>query len=154
MLTVYRGLGIDLKAALEICKSGFANLSLRNDGWFGNGVYFTPDLDCAKAYASESGLVLVCNILLFQPYPVIENFRIGPKFAGFYGQPIVPGCDAHVAVVKHFDSLHAGDTIPLPPSEWIGEGHTGPGGGTFEMSTEIVMSDLHVLPRCILKWRT
>lgn len=167
MLTVYHGLGSgDVKLAEHICNIGMAVLpsrNRRNKGWFGDGVYFTTDLDYARAYAQKTGIVLVCNILLFQPYPVTDSHK-------FYGKPIMGGCDAHVvckallcfiylfindiqlyqAMVRHSNSLKT-STVPCDPSEWIGEG--GIGTGTQEMSTEIVLRETqHVLPRAILQF--
>jgi hypothetical protein len=155
LLTVYRGMAVDVDTAITICREGFSDASLRNDGWFGRGVYFTPDLDCARAYARSKtgpGVEIVANILLFQPYPVIEQPFCGPNAAGYKGQSVPPNCDANIATVRHSNTLKDA-TVPLPPTEWIGEGHEGGGDGTTEMTTEIVISDLqHVLPRCILKF--
>eukprot|EP00039_Didymoeca_costata_P014674 m.239701 g.239701 ORF g.239701 m.239701 type:complete len:86 (-) comp16071_c1_seq4:72-329(-) len=68
MLTVYHGLSSgDMTLAKSICNTGVAVLSdenRRNLGWFGDGVYFTTDLDYARAYAQKTGIVLVCNVVL------------------------------------------------------------------------------------------
>ena len=97
MLTVYHGLGSGtMEVAEHICESGVSVLppdKRRNLGWFGDGVYFTPDLDYARAYA-DSGIVVVFNVLLFQPYPVTDC-RAG-YMNSFYGRSTVGGCDAHV----------------------------------------------------------
>ena len=98
MLTVYHGLGSgDMGLAEHMCNAGIAVLPSthrRNLGWFGDGVYFTTDLDFARAYAQNTGIVLVCNILLFQPYPVTDC-RAGPKNC-YYGKSM------HMWFVKNF----------------------------------------------------
>eukprot|EP00039_Didymoeca_costata_P014896 m.246017 g.246017 ORF g.246017 m.246017 type:complete len:1131 (+) comp16112_c0_seq1:109-3501(+) len=145
VLTVYHGLANgDLGLAKQICSTGFGTFAQRNSGWFGSGVYFTPDLDYAVAFAKTAKkaktepIVIVCNILVFQPYPLTSIV---------VGCPVRAKSDCHVAVVRHADDLTNTPTTPLPPDEW--EDYE---GGT-KMSTEICMVDLqHVLPRAILRF--
>eukprot|EP00039_Didymoeca_costata_P019964 m.339542 g.339542 ORF g.339542 m.339542 type:complete len:1254 (+) comp18861_c0_seq1:111-3872(+) len=142
ILTVYHGIGGDVENAKEICAGYLRYTGYRNYGWFGAGAYVTPDLDYAFAYARQ-GVVIVYNILLFQPYPITEQI-------GVVGFPIVtPLADCHVAVIRHNNDLSdtANLTIPLPPEKWEDN------GGSERMSVEICfMQPQQVLPRAILKF--
>eukprot|EP00039_Didymoeca_costata_P033510 m.42711 g.42711 ORF g.42711 m.42711 type:complete len:1022 (+) comp9903_c1_seq2:189-3254(+) len=146
-LIVYHGMFEEIDHAKHICKCGFRDLGLRNDGWYGKGVYFTPDLDYALAYgksrrrqSSDNAKVLViaCEMVIFNSYPVgDENIM--------RGRPIPGEADVNVAVVQHSDDLRT-PTVPVPPSKWKTDAN--PNG--VRVSTEIVMSKGEVLPRFIL----
>ncbi|EGD72701.1 TKL protein kinase, variant [Salpingoeca rosetta] len=80
-------------AAVGILGSDFARLRMTDDGWFGAGLYFTPDLDYALAFTQEcdgadvpadlqlphlkSGksyrIVLACDVQYGNPYPVTKH---------------------------------------------------------------------------------
>eukprot|EP00039_Didymoeca_costata_P031556 m.35284 g.35284 ORF g.35284 m.35284 type:complete len:654 (+) comp8864_c0_seq3:1002-2963(+) len=150
-IIVYHGMFGDLTEAKHICKTGFRDLGLRNDGWYGKGVYFTPDLAYALAYArsklqerpSENGKVLViaCEMAVFNPYPVSDEFVMR-------GKPIPGQADVNIAVVQHADDLSQTSTVPIDPSRWKTDRN--PDG--VPVSTEIAMSKGAVLPRFILEF--
>eukprot|EP00039_Didymoeca_costata_P017754 m.330721 g.330721 ORF g.330721 m.330721 type:complete len:1065 (+) comp16588_c0_seq13:909-4103(+) len=145
-LLVYHGLFGDVEHAKHVCKSGFRVIGIRNDGWFGNGVYYTPDLVYALAYANDAkdicgtkrAIVIGLEIVLFNPSPVINK--------DFEGRPIKNNADAHVAVVRHSNDLSV-PTVPIPPTEWDAPNSS----GSTPVSTEIVVQNNHaVLPRFML----
>ena len=80
-LLVYHGFYETLEMAKHICECGFRDVGVRNEGWYGKGVYFTPDIDYALAYAksarrqstgAERMIVIACELALFNPYPVAD----------------------------------------------------------------------------------
>ncbi|EGD79230.1 hypothetical protein PTSG_09951 [Salpingoeca rosetta] len=111
-----------IDAAKSISTGGFARLQTTDSGWFGAGIYFTPDLDYALQYAGGASfhhghfpslrlsphkryhIVLACDIQYANPYPVLRR-------AGFEGKMLQAGHDAHVVVVGKGGS-------PLPDSQW------------------------------------
>ena len=78
VLTVFHACW-SFEVAATICRSGFAALSTRDPGFYGQGLYFTGDLDYAagvygRSMRDESGrvTVLVCDVAVGNAYPVIE----------------------------------------------------------------------------------
>eukprot|EP00039_Didymoeca_costata_P000094 m.44084 g.44084 ORF g.44084 m.44084 type:complete len:1025 (+) comp10048_c0_seq2:48-3122(+) len=144
MLTVFHGVSGGMEVAEKICKTGFGVTCLRNDGFFGYGAYFTPDLKYAMAY---NKVVIMCNVLVFNAYPVTEQPVQPPNplnIDTFYGKPITAFHDMHVAVVNYESDLKI-PTVPQPLDQWEIN------GGPKEMVTELALSEVgYVLPRCIL----
>ena len=121
----------DLDAAVSIITGGFAPLRKIDGGWYGARFYFTPDLDYALKYARSFPLdnehplpkclshlsvtpgryrvVLASDVMYASPMPVLNM--------EFYGQPLAPGHDAHVAVVK-MPSESNEEAVPLDPRDW------------------------------------
>eukprot|EP00039_Didymoeca_costata_P004205 m.71949 g.71949 ORF g.71949 m.71949 type:complete len:98 (+) comp12292_c1_seq1:668-961(+) len=94
----------------------------------------------ARDMNSGGGIVIACEIILFQPCPVDSEKK-------HKGQPITELSDAHVVVVKHADDLQKVSTIPMTNSSAWNK------SGGVRVSTEIVISDSsHALPRFILKF--
>eukprot|EP00039_Didymoeca_costata_P016584 m.299689 g.299689 ORF g.299689 m.299689 type:complete len:767 (-) comp16415_c0_seq47:91-2391(-) len=157
-ILVFHGLADDLDTIQRICEGGFRTFGARNDGWFGNGVYFTPDLEYSVAYAKNAlsakrrnnpattakAVVIACEMVLFNPWPVPDSIVMR-------GRPITGKSDAHIAVVRHAKDLsrvdaHLTNTIPIPPNTW----KTAANPSGEDVSTEIVVNDIHVLPRFYL----
>ena len=103
-----------LAVAHAILCGDFAALQKNDEGFFGTGFYFSPDLDHVLMYATPCGadtapaafgglklkggkrykVVLACDVQYGNPYPVLKKSE-------FKGQPFAAGHDAHVAVVKY-----------------------------------------------------
>ena len=142
----------DLKTAVSILASDFASLRKTDAGWYGAGLYFTPDLDYALQYTGRFGAtggsgsvptevqhmklqagkeyraVLVCDVMYANPMPVLDN-------STYHGMPLASGHDSHVAVVD-FSSDGIGDATPLNRSQWSSK----------RTAAEIVVED----PSCVL----
>lgn len=124
------------ETALEICKSGFAQLAALDLGWYGQGLYFTFDLEYARQYAVEKNpkapCLLVCDVALGNVYPVTER---ADGHHSLLGKPPVPRYDAHMVVVQPRSGHVCGATE----------------AGSV---TELVLFDsFAVLPRCIVELR-
>ena len=110
----------------------FAQLKTTDVGFFGSGLYFSPDLDFVLKFATPCGadkapapfgglklrddkryrVVLACDVQYGNPYPVLDA-------AEFNGQPFAAGHDAHVAVVKYPQDPNLADAQPFGSSaEW------------------------------------
>eukprot|EP00039_Didymoeca_costata_P022452 m.4548 g.4548 ORF g.4548 m.4548 type:complete len:669 (-) comp3013_c0_seq2:114-2120(-) len=143
-LLVYHGLKSgDMKEAMTICETGLRVMCKRNKGWFGKGVYFTPDLDYAIAYANDGGggIVIAYEIALFQPCPV-DSTRVN-------GKALTELSDAHVVIVRHGENLDVVSTKPIRDSTLWKTKHNPEGE---RVSCEIVVREgSHALPRFILK---
>eukprot|EP00039_Didymoeca_costata_P016580 m.299550 g.299550 ORF g.299550 m.299550 type:complete len:1706 (-) comp16415_c0_seq19:74-5191(-) len=157
-MLVFHGCADDLDTIQGICEGGFKTFGVRNDGWFGKGVYFSADLEYALAYAKSAlftkkqddlhttakAVVIACEMVLFNPWPVPDSIVMR-------GQPITSKSDAHISVVRHAKDLSKVDpyhtnTIPIPPNTW----KTAANPSGEDVSTEIVVNDIHVLPRFYL----
>uniref|UniRef100_A0A7S0QHA3 PARP catalytic domain-containing protein n=1 Tax=Cryptomonas curvata TaxID=233186 RepID=A0A7S0QHA3_9CRYP len=136
VLTVFHACK-SVELAESICKGGFAALAERDPGFYGQGLYFTGDLDYAAGTYGRTMLdgdlgmtVLVCDLAVGNAYPVIEH----PDGAdSLKGRPQVPKYDVHVAYVA--------DKAPCPPERWA----------TKTVYSELVVfENAAVLPRFIL----
>ncbi|EGD80479.1 TKL protein kinase [Salpingoeca rosetta] len=132
--------------AMSILGGDFAQLQKTDNGWYGAGFYFTPDLDYALEYSDacrdvpaelkkmklpagkQFRVVLVCDVQYGNPYPVRDA-------ATFNGKPLVGGHDAHVAVVD-FSSGSVVDAMPIKSSQWASK----------RTAAEVVIND----PSCVL----
>eukprot|EP00026_Physarum_polycephalum_P007712 Phypoly_transcript_07777.p1 GENE.Phypoly_transcript_07777~~Phypoly_transcript_07777.p1 ORF type:complete len:416 (+),score=62.88 Phypoly_transcript_07777:288-1535(+) len=99
--------GTTADRAKTIIEVGFANLASNDEGWFGNGIYFTPNPEYAAMYCkgNPNPCLIFCYVILANPYPVVfsdassmENRRFLEK-ANYrnYGCHFVP-------VVRYGDS--------------------------------------------------
>ena len=136
----------DETTALQICKTGFAKLASLDAGFFSMGLYFSFELDYivpqygigeGKVDADGCVTVLVCNVVVGNLYPVIENPH-GPKEQSLKGKAQVPKYDAHAVVVAQ-DSC-----LPCPHSQWNAK-------TTF--SELVLFEDAAILPRFVLTLR-
>eukprot|EP00043_Microstomoeca_roanoka_P019235 m.214051 g.214051 ORF g.214051 m.214051 type:complete len:989 (-) comp16961_c0_seq17:507-3473(-) len=100
-------------SVIGILAGDFAHLQKVDCGWYGAGLYFTPDLNYAMAYAhackpeqdhldmlmldldetKKYRFVLACDVVYGNPKPILA-------VEDFAGMPLAPGHDAHVAVVN------------------------------------------------------
>jgi len=77
----------------EICETGFASLAKTDPGYFGRGIYFTPQAEyAARVYGY--GVCILCFVSVLNAFPVI--FEDMPELlgAGNYSN-----CDIHFAPV-------------------------------------------------------
>lgn len=147
----------DADAAQRILDTGFAALGTLDPGFFGQGLYFTPDLDHACAAFSGTGshaTVLACAVVMGNPYPVTEHphqrsDRPDTLLGGspsLLGAANVPRYDAHVAVVQRREDR--GVYYPYPPASWEDASFVASHGPPV---IEIVVFErAHVLPLAVL----
>ena len=90
-----------LDIALAICRGGFASLSTRDEGFYGQGIYFTGQLAYAagvygRGMRDQDGrvTVLVCDVAVGNAYPVIEH-PDAPHSESLKGRPQVLGPFPH-----------------------------------------------------------
>ena len=118
-LTVYHG--CRASAARKIAKSGFMDLASLDAGYFGNGIYVTPNAEYACWYALEAHHkhssrdeqyspehpdwfpILLCTAAVGLVYPVTREVDYTPPGAhsDLHGQPLKKPFDAHFALVSH-----------------------------------------------------
>jgi hypothetical protein len=127
-------------AARSICQVGFVHGYSFGGNWFGQGSYFSFELDYVvdqygRADAEGNIAVLVCNVVVGNLYPVIELPHSG-KAKSLKGKPAVPKYDAHGVFVQE------GVCLPHPPAQWD------VGSRTF--SELVVFEGASILPRCVI----
>ena len=93
-------------------------MSSHDSGFFGKGIYVTPNSEYAAKYAFGHGgigtnydphphdptlrAVLLCSVCVGLAYPVTREVDYGGRSSGnsdLYGHPLKSGCDAHLALV-------------------------------------------------------
>ena len=135
-----------LAMAHAILCGDFAALQTTDVGFFGSGLYFSPDLDYVLKYATSCGadtapapfgglkleggksyrVVLACDVQYGNPYPVlcVSEFTVRKPAANSNDEtweslPFAAGHDAHVAVVKYPQDPNLADARPFGSSaEW------------------------------------
>ncbi|EGD76964.1 serine/threonine protein kinase [Salpingoeca rosetta] len=152
-----------LEAAVGILGGEFAQLQTTDQGWYGSGFYFTPDLEYALAYARPCpgskvpkelhglkldgkgtfNVVLVCDVVYGNPYPVIDLQHVG--------KTLVAGHDAHV-VVTDFTKQDVQQAKPFRShSDWTKKQKVGGKKVSARPVSEIVVNTPDaVLVRAIL----
>ena len=113
--TVFHAVAGGFDVARSICTTGFAALSATDLGYFSQG-YFSFELDyVVQQYGGDGDAdgnvaVIVCNVVVGNMYPVIENPG-GPN--SLNGKPPVPKYDCHGVILRSVRPVPAGevDTI-------------------------------------------
>jgi len=98
----------------SLCETAPAHNAQKNDpGFFGAGIYFTPQASYAILYAAEGVAVtgttstpnelgeftlLYCWVAIGNLYPVTRDDYVTDQCV-FYGKPLKPGFDAHCVCV-------------------------------------------------------
>ncbi|CAF1199812.1 unnamed protein product [Didymodactylos carnosus] len=65
----------------HIISEGFAANSDRDEGWYGNGIYFTSSAQYASVYSGKNGCIVMCYVLVLNPFPIID-MKDGGRFQG------------------------------------------------------------------------
>lgn len=65
--------GCSRASVSKILSNGFAALSKLDDGWFGKAMYFTSSAEYAAKYTNSDGCLIMCYVLLLNPFPVITD---------------------------------------------------------------------------------
>jgi len=89
--------GTDFDIAKAICKTGFASLSLLDEGWYGKGIYFTHSgLYATPYYATKKNpALIIAYVIPGNVYPVYE----APKSEkSLVGSGLMGGYQAHYVV--------------------------------------------------------
>ncbi|CAF4146263.1 unnamed protein product [Rotaria sp. Silwood2] len=82
--------GCDKEVLPKLLADGFSSLAVRNNGWFGKGMYFSSSAQYASRYCPEENpCLLMCYVLVLNPFPVISSDA--PKYVKpiqfrFYGR--------------------------------------------------------------------
>ena len=114
-LTVYHG--CRASTARKIANVGFVDLSAQDSGFFGHGIYASPNAEYACQYATGTHCpatephspehpdwfaVLLCTAVVGLVYPVtrqVDYEQAAEGHSKLYGQPLKPRYDAHFALV-------------------------------------------------------
>ena len=108
--------GCSAAVADEIMSKGPAALATLDAGYFGAGIYFTPQPEYAAAYPAEvldgnttgvcEAALLLCAVSVGSVYPVTWKDDYNSKTTDtekdkskYFGKPLHSGCDAHHALV-------------------------------------------------------
>ncbi|EGD83238.1 TKL protein kinase [Salpingoeca rosetta] len=125
------------EAAVAILSGDMSHLVPKDGGWMGHGFYVTPDLDFALESAVPIAvkdrdlprtlerwrlsrfpccqLVLLCDVVYTNPFPMLSEAQVD-------GEKLMPGHDAHVAVVN-MATKPASNARPFASVEdWQAEG--------------------------------
>eukprot|EP00727_Mastigamoeba_balamuthi_P002205 m51a1_g11982 hypothetical protein (220) ;mRNA; f:864959-865951 len=96
----------------SICRTGFANLAITDQGYFGKGLYTAYEAIYAyDAYAKADGVLLLCWVSFFSAFPVIEGDMQKLLGKGHYGSH-----DAHfIPVAPEVPGNVRAQTVFLPP---------------------------------------
>jgi hypothetical protein len=117
--------GTSLDAAWKICQNGFGKASTRDNGFYGQGIYFTNKLDYAGTYAkkeknkSENFRFQVYVMAMVTPgnaYPVTEPpFRDGNDYPeSLHGRACRKGYQSHFTIVDpQGTQLVNNQTVPV-----------------------------------------
>ena len=133
-LTVYHGCRASV--ALKIVNGGLVDLSSNDSGYFGHGIYVTPNAEYACQYAKgvhggavephpehpDWFAVLLCTAAVGLVYPVTRQIDYQPPspsgHSNLFGKPLKPRYDAHFALVHHTNGYEAAE---LPVFAQYGE---------------------------------
>jgi len=77
----------------SICSTGFANLTLTDGGFFGKGIYGTPQAEYAARVYGQ-GVCILCFAFVGNVFPVMQE-----DMASLLGAPNYVNCDTHYAPV-------------------------------------------------------
>ena len=117
--------GCSAAVADEIMSKGPAALATLDAGFFGSGIYFTPQPEYAAAYAAGcfapqfsapnadgDHVILLCAVCVGSVYPITRaaDYPAHGKASKFKGKPLHSGCDAHHALVDSSTSWQAAKT--------------------------------------------
>ncbi|EGD77637.1 hypothetical protein PTSG_08728 [Salpingoeca rosetta] len=141
--------GCDEAVADDITAAGTANLSNPNDpGFFGAGIYLTPQANCAAGYATTlltgnwrppnadgEHVMLLCAVSVGLAYPITRSKDYPSsgenKCKKFWGKPLHKGCNTHyIQVTKRMG--YQSTRAPTP--------------GTFDFEEYVVSQEAQVLP--------
>jgi len=87
--------GTDQSIALKICRTGFASLSILDEGFYGRGIYFTTFIPYIFPYVSsaKNPALLISLLLPGNVYPVID-------LKSHKGKPLQSGYQSHYVVTR------------------------------------------------------
>jgi len=95
---IYAVHGTKPEVVWEICKTGFANLGIVDEGYYGKGIYFTTFCEYASSYSTQKTKVFIVSAInLGKVYPVIEHPK-SPQ--SLLGKPLEIGYNSHFILVS------------------------------------------------------
>lgn len=91
--------GTGAKAAHKILSSGFASLSLVDNGYYGTGIYFSTHCiyTLPYFYIHKDPCIILCYLIPGNPYPVTEN---PDTDKGLFSSPLQSGYQSHYVVTN------------------------------------------------------
>ena len=108
-LIVYHGCSAN--SARSIAEQGFVRSSQRDNGYFGRGIYATPNAEYACRYATTTadGAVVMCRACVPSAYFVTRADYVGPTgHSKLYGQALKSE-EAHFALVSESTNFEVCD---------------------------------------------
>jgi len=91
--------GTDSNKGWSVASSGFANLALLDEGFYGRGMYFSSSALYTLPYivTKKNPCIMICFIIPGNPYPVIESVTVKPNYRG---APITSGYQSHFVITR------------------------------------------------------
>ena len=118
--------GTSEDAIWQICQQGFSIVGSTDAGFYGQGIYFTSNINYARQYAKkvpneEQKVIVLCLVTPGNTFPITEqpylpNGKRNPK--GFLGKPCLPGYQSHFTIVKsgNIASAYPVDSLEADPA--------------------------------------
>ena len=149
MLPVWHGTSSDVVAS--ILETGFANLATTDSGFFGKGVYGTPDAEYAYRVYARGGTLLLNWFSFFSPFPVLDDgtssvkdgFLLKGDMQKLFAKGNYSNFDAHVAFVVPADPSNPNEAVyyPIRP------------GQAHRYTEVVVFESSQSLPRYVVQLR-
>eukprot|EP01127_Copromyxa_protea_P011944 TRINITY_DN3062_c0_g1_i1.p1 TRINITY_DN3062_c0_g1~~TRINITY_DN3062_c0_g1_i1.p1 ORF type:complete len:1478 (+),score=338.90 TRINITY_DN3062_c0_g1_i1:234-4436(+) len=91
--------GTDYETAMRICNTGFTTLASVDEGWYGQGMYFSSSSVYNLPYFAkkETPCLIMCYAILGNVYPVTEDPR---SKESLLGKPVKKGYHSHYVVTN------------------------------------------------------
>ena len=103
--------GTNATALPSILNGGFANLASTDSGFFGKGIYGTPDAEYAwRVYAKRGGVLLLCCFSFYSAYPVVGR----QDMSKLTGKASYQNYDAHAVPVVPNDASNPDEANYFP----------------------------------------
>jgi len=93
IIPLWHGTSNDKEKIDSICSTGFASLGTTDDGYFGKGIYGTPQAEYSARVYGE-GVCLLCFAFIGNVFPVVND-----DMKTLLGSSNFANCDAHYAPV-------------------------------------------------------
>ena len=110
--------GTSYAVGVEICKTGFATLSLLDSGWYGSGIYFTSFYKYCIPYicSRKDPVILISYILPGNVYPVTETTLAGkPLMSGYQSHYVKTNIAGKIDKDGEYDELVVSQECQILP---------------------------------------
>jgi len=112
MIPLWHGTSNDKETIDSICSTGFASLGITDNGFFGRGIYGTPQAEySARVYGH--GVCFLCFAFIGNVFPVVNDDMVS-----LLGSSSFANCDSHyVPVVPRCNNPQEKTYIAMTPQD-------------------------------------